>query len=380
MFVLTPAHQSYAWGSTEAIQQFAGYGEVGSPLAEIWFGAHPAGRATLSDGRALADVIAANPTDALGSKVAAEFGGQLPFLVKLLAPGQAVSLQVHPSKARAAEGFAAEAETQPPEPKFVDANHKPEMIFALTDFEGLVGLRPADEAAEVLAAFSTPVAQTALVALGPRDDDALREAVRTLANALVDDVAQAVEAAKLLTADDAGSEIAQAAATLLELEGQYPGDSGALVSLMLRRVCLAPGESVMVHSGVPHAYISGLALEVMANSDNVFRLGLTPKRVDVDESIFNLITQPAMIQRPHDSTASLNVREFKVDVHEGAALPKSTPECGPKIVISVAGNGEVVLDHETLQLPQGRAVFVRDGQAPELRGAGTVAVVSVPGA
>lgn len=377
MFVLTPAHQAYAWGSTEAIQQFAGYGASGEPLAEIWFGAHPAGRATLPDGRALADYIAEDPARVLGEQVAADFDGQLPFLVKLLAPGQAVSLQVHPSAARAAEAFAAEAKTHPAEPKFVDANHKPEMIFALTDFEGLVGLRPADEAAAVLTALRTHLAQTALQALEARDDDALREAVRILTGASADDVTQAVEAAKSLA--DGGDTAADAAATLLELEGQYPGDAGALVSLMLRRVRLAAGESVMVHSGVPHAYMSGLALEVMANSDNVFRLGLTQKRVDVDESIFNLITQPAVIQRPHDSAASIDVREFRIDVHDGAALPERVPAGGPKIVIAVDGGGEVSLESETLQLGQGQAAFVRDGQAPELRGTGTIAVVSVPG-
>lgn len=378
MFVLTPAHQAYAWGSTESIQHFAGYGALGEPLAEIWFGAHPAGRATLPDGRDLSDYIAEDPVRALGERVAADFDGQLPFLVKLLAPGQAVSLQVHPSAARAAEAFAAEAKTRPAEPKFVDANHKPEMIFALTDFQGLVGLRPRDEAVAVLAALSTRLAKTARQALERRDNDAVREAVRILAGASADDVAQAVEAAKSMA--DAGDAAADAAATLLELEGQYPADAGALVSLMLRRVRLVAGDSVMVHSGVPHAYMSGLALEVMANSDNVFRLGLTQKRVDVDESIRNLITQPALIQRPHDSAASIDVREFRIEVHEGSTLPERVPASGPKIVIAVDGGGEVSLESETLQLGQGQAAFVRDGQAPELRGTGTIAVVSVPGA
>ena len=113
MFVLTPAHQAYAWGSTEAIQQFAGYGASGEPLAEIWFGAHPAGRATLPDGRALADYIAEDPARVLGEQVAADFDGQLPFLVKLLAPGQAVSLQVHTERRARRGGVRSRGEDAP---------------------------------------------------------------------------------------------------------------------------------------------------------------------------------------------------------------------------------------------------------------------------
>ncbi|SFS00027.1 mannose-6-phosphate isomerase, type 1 [Agrococcus baldri] len=375
MFALVPAQQPYAWGSTRAIQEYAGVGVPGHPLAEIWFGSHPAGSSTLADGRTLAALIAEDPTRALGAAVAERFDSELPYLVKLLAPGRAVSLQVHPSAARAAQGFAADAAAPASDRRFVDGNHKPEMIFALTQFEGLVGLRSAEDIARTLAPFGLARTQAALEALDPGDEPALRKAVEILATAPAESVAEAVAAATRLAAD--GSE---SAGTLLELEQQYPGDAGALVSLMLERVRLAPGESVMVHSGVPHAYLSGLALEVMANSDNVFRLGLTPKRVDVGESIANLITRPAYLSRPHSASASAGVEEFRVDLHEGEGGDKGSqvPAFGPKILIALADQCELVSGDERLELHRGAGAFILDGETPIVHGSGSFAVISVP--
>lgn len=373
MFALVPAQQPYAWGSTRAIQEYAGVGDAARPLAEIWFGSHPAGSSTLADGRTLSSLIAEDPSRALGAAVAERFDGELPFLVKLLAPGMAVSLQVHPSAARAADGFAADSALPASDRRFVDGNHKPEMIFALTHFEGLVGLRPAEDIARTLAPFGLARTQSALEALKSGDESALRRAVEILATAPAESVAEAVVAATRLAAE--GSE---AAATLLELEQQYPGDAGALVSLLLERVRLAPGESVMVHSGVPHAYLSGLALEVMANSDNVFRLGLTAKRVDVDESIANLITRPALLSRPHAASASDGVQEFRVDVHEQDGQGSQVPAFGPKILIALADHCDLVSGDERLELSRGAAAFILDGEAPIVHGSGSFAVVSVP--
>lgn len=372
MFALVPAQQPYAWGSTRAIQEFAGVGDAAHPLAEIWFGSHPAGSSTLADGRTLSALIAEDPISALGASVAQRFNGELPFLVKLLAPGRAVSLQVHPSAARAAEGFAEDADVPAAERRFIDRNHKPEMILALTDFEGLVGLRSLEDLARTLAPFGLAPTQAALEALQPGDEAALRKAVEILATASAEDVAEAVVVATRLAAE--GSE---PAATLLELEQQYPGDAGALVSLMLERVRLTPGESVMVHSGVPHAYLSGLALEVMANSDNVFRLGLTPKRVDVGESIANLITRPALLSRPHAASASAGVEEFRVEVHEGNAGGSQVPASGPKILIALADDCELVSSDERLALRRGAGAFILDGDAPVVHGSGSFAVISV---
>lgn len=373
MFALVPAQHPYAWGSTRAIQEYAGVGEAAQPLAEIWFGSHPAGSSTLLDGRTLSALIAEHPTHALGTAVAERFNGELPFLVKLLAPGQAVSLQVHPSASRAAEGFAADAVAPAADRRFVDANHKPELIFALTDFEGLVGLRSAEDAARALAPFGLERTQSALEALKPGGEPALRRAVEILATASSESVAAAVVVAKRLAAE--GSE---SAATLLELEQQYPGDAGALVSVMLERVRLAPGESVMVHSGVPHAYLSGLALEVMANSDNVFRLGLTAKRVDVDESIANLITRPAVLSRPHTASATAGVQEFRVDLFEHTDDGSQVPAFGPKILIALSDRCELRSGDERLALRRGAGAFIRDGEAPMAHGDGSFAVISVP--
>lgn len=375
MYVLTPAQKAYAWGSTHAIQDFSGIGTPGEPLAEIWYGAHAAGPSTLADGRGLDELIASD-AGTLGSDVAARFAGELPFLVKLLAPGRAVSLQVHPSAERAREAYAQQLADDDSERAFVDANHKPEQIFALTPFEGLVGLRPIDDAIDILARFELPLVSEALAALRSGTEGAISTAITILAGASAPDVESIVARARELAAQEKSS----AAITAVELAEQYPGDAGVAVSLMLERVRLQPGDSVMVHSGVPHAYMSGLALEVMANSDNVFRLGLTQKKVDVEESVANLITSPALVNRPHGSTQHDGPAEFELAVHPVGAAGVTISGEGPRIAISIAGTCRVGSDDSHVDLSPGRAVFLPHGSSATVSAGepARLAVISVP--
>lgn len=144
MLRLSGAVKDYAWGSTSAISDFTGIDFGGRRVAELWFGAHN-GTQALAGGRPLAEVIAADPAGILGEDVSARFDGQLPFLLKLIAPEQPLSLQVHPGKELAEAGFQAEEEAgiplDSPRRNYRDRNHKPEMIFALTRFEAFAGFR-----------------------------------------------------------------------------------------------------------------------------------------------------------------------------------------------------------------------------------------------
>ncbi|WP_431779582.1 mannose-6-phosphate isomerase, class I [Microbacterium aurantiacum] len=373
MHRLQPSLKDYAWGSRSAIQEFTGISTTGGPLAEIWYGAHPSGPSRLDDGRTLEQMIRADGPEVLGKDVYERFGGVLPYLVKLIAPGQAVSLQVHPHSDRARAGYDAQLQSPSHEHLFVDPRHKPEQILALTPFEGLVGLRPVDEAREVLGLFRHPLTHSALAALDGGD---IRRALALLAGGSASDVTALVALARPLAAEHVAP-----AKTILELAGQYPGDAGVAVSLLLRRVRLEPGDSVMVASGVPHAYMSGLALEVMANSDNVFRLGLTAKRVDVAESIANTLTDPAAVSRPHGSTDAVGPDEFHVAIHDLRTGDVVIPDAGPRILVGL--DGETTIDDAAgrAQLGPGAAAFLPHGdRATAVAGVGRLAVVSVPGA
>lgn len=392
MYVLTGALQRYDWGSTTAIHGFAQLGEAGEPLAEVWYGAHPSAPSTVERGVRLDQVIHDEAERILGAEVASRFDGRLPYLVKLIAPGRAVSVQVHPSAERAAAGYRAEQDARSraavsDAAKFVDPNHKPELIYALTPFDGLVGLRPVADAIRELDRFGLPVTERASRALR----DGPREAVRTLANADAHDVAELVRRARVLEAEaeaegrvgasGASGARPSAARTLLDLHEQYPGDPGVAVSIVLHRRLLQPGESVLVPSGVPHAYLSGLAVEVMANSDNVFRLGLTSKRIDVDEAVANLITDPAVVQRPHANGAS-GTAEFQVEVRPLAAgVPESVDGPGPRIVVVAGGRCAIRGTGRSVDLAQGQAVLVgHEEQGISVTGSGHVVIVSVPAA
>ncbi|MFS0853961.1 mannose-6-phosphate isomerase, class I [Microbacterium sp. 179-I 3D4 NHS] len=362
--------KNYDWGSPTAIPQFAGWAADGVPVAEVWFGAHPSGPSLLDGGGTLAGLLAAEP-DLLGPAVRERFG-ELPFLLKLLAPGRAVSLQVHPHIDRAREQFSAPDAAS----TFVDANHKPEMILAVSPFDGLVGLRPFDEALRVLRSVGHPSLDRAADEAERGGD--LRRALRELAAASEEQVRASLEMLR-----DRGAEH-PAFATAIQLAEQHPNDAGALVSLLLERVSLRPGDAVFVDSGVPHAYISGLAVEIMANSDNVFRLGLTSKTVDVEESLRNLITEPARIIRaaPASTTQTLetDAAEFRLTVHRGHGLRVRSNEPGPRIVLGAGGfvalrRGE---EDRRLVLSAGEAVFLGHGEHAELLVDGQAVVGAVP--
>src|SRR5690625_4458810 len=142
MFPLTGAIQNFPWGSPAAIPEFTGLSLTGEPVAEMWFGAHPRGPAALPGGRTLQQHITAHPQSALGADVIARFGPQLPYLLKLIAPAAPLSMQVHPNLTQARDGHRRAQRGGPDAPvDYVDTNHKPELIYALTRFETLCGFR-----------------------------------------------------------------------------------------------------------------------------------------------------------------------------------------------------------------------------------------------
>lgn len=313
---LTNTRKDYAWGSPTGIPEILGQEPDGTPVAELWVGAH-AGAPSTVDGRSLDALIAEDPARFLGEEALALFGPRLPFLLKVLSARSALSIQSHPTREQAAAGFAREEAagipTDAPHRTYRDPWHKPELLYALDEFHALCGFRPVPAVLATLERFAHALdsagapaeAREALAAWQdaltrpPRDSRAdavvLRAAVERLLGeparfgALADALAAAlVDSAFWSAAEGDPSRIGSSTdpvRTLQETHADFPHDPGPLVAVMLRRHLLQAGESLVVESGSIHAYLRGLGVEIMASSDNVLRGGLTAKHVDVCELV-----------------------------------------------------------------------------------------------
>lgn len=356
----------YDWGSRTAIADLLGIAAPGGPQAELWMGAHPDDPSRLPDGTTLADRIAADPTAELGAAAVAAFGPRLPFLAKVLAAERPLSLQVHPTLAQARAGFAAEqaAGVEPGAGNYTDDNHKPELICALTPFAGLAGFRPAEATAGLLRALGLAEFVDRLGDLAGLVGEWL-----TMADpgALVKRVAVAAEG---------DGEFPAERACAAALAAGYPDDPGVLVALLLNLVQLSPGEALFLPAGVPHAYLSGVGVEVMANSDNVLRGGLTSKRIDVPELLKLLDPVPALPQVQAGTAVSaaewaypVPAQEFRLSRISGAAV---VPGGTPQILLVLDGKFTLRRDGTEAALGRGQAAFVSAAGGPvELHGTGT---------
>lgn len=285
----------YAWGSRIAIAELLGE-PVPSPhpYAELWLGAHPGDPSQVEvDGelRRLDEVIEADPVGQLGIEVFERFGARLPFLFKVLAAEQPLSLQAHPSSDLARRGFDLENAAGIPlnnsSRNYKDPFHKPELICALTEFEALCGFREPSETVKVLAGLEVPQLDHYLSMLsGQQDSDGVRalfSTLVTLPQTTLGPLLSTLQSQAMAKLAAGGSEFVAEYRTALELGERYPGDWGVLAALMMNRITLQPGEALYLPAGNLHAYLSGVGVEIMANSDNVLRGGLTPKHVDVPE-------------------------------------------------------------------------------------------------
>ena len=287
--------RTYAWGSRTAIAEFTGRPvPTAHPEAELWFGAHPADPARLQGPggeRSLLDAIAADPDGELGPAVREGFGDVLPFLVKVLAADEPLSLQAHPSARQALEGYQREdrrgVPLTSPVRNYRDRSHKPELLVALSDFEALAGFRPAAHSVALMRALAVPGLDPYIALLTDQSDAAgLRALFTTWITAPqpdIDSLIPAVLDGAVTYIRSGAKEFVAEARTILELGERYPGDAGVLAALLLNRIGLAPGEGIFLPAGNLHSYLHGVGIEVMANSDNVLRGGLTPKHVDVPE-------------------------------------------------------------------------------------------------
>lgn len=361
MFEIVNTPRDYAWGSTSAIAVLLGAVPSGSPEAELWLGDHPASPARVkSTGQSLIEWGASHPE---------RFGSEpLPFLMKVLAAESPLSIQAHPTRVQAEHGFATENDAgldpDSPNRNFRDANHKPEVIVALSEFSALCGFRPSAERASIIAE---------LIHQDIPGSSELASAVATGLDVAVewmltrgDGVNQLVEALSTVIRAPSDAVVDDALETARMLSGHFPGDPGVAVSILLNHVMLRPGEALFLPAGNIHAYLHGLGIEVMAASDNVLRGGLTSKHVDIPE-LLNVLDFRELHEPRLDATESNGVRTFdpglddfiltEIEAHHDVNVAIS----GPAIAIAVAGEVMLYSDVEC-GLPRGSSVFIEAGE------------------
>jgi len=352
--------QHYAWGSRTAIPELLGRpSPAGEPWAELWMGAHPVAtsRVVARDGSEPLDAfIARDPEAVLGRAVAQRFAGALPFLFKVLAAAAPLSIQAHPSLVQARAGFERENRAgvalDARERCYRDANHKPELICALSPFHALNRFRDPHEIAERFAALAEPALAGPVAALrAGADRRALAAFFETLWT-LAEPARRAAIASAVAWARDRGRDD-PAARWVTELSRAYPGDIGVTAPLLLNVVELAPGEAMFLPAGELHSYLEGTAIEIMANSDNVLRGGLTAKHVDIPELLRTLTFRAGAIERlrPRDDANGQGryeapAEEFAlgvIAVRPGASY-RAPSARGIEILLCTSGRGRLAGD------------------------------------
>jgi mannose-6-phosphate isomerase len=248
--------QHYAWGDPEFIPRLLGVDGGDRPWAELWLGTHRNGPTRLSDGTLLSEIT-----------------GELPYLLKVLAAGQPLSLQTHPNATQAVDGFARGV--------YPDANPKPDLICALTPFEALCGVRPVDATLALFDELGIDDLGRVLAADGP--------------GAVLEGLYRGTLDPRPAIAACADSDRVEAR-WVHRLDAMYPGEPSVAATLLLNLVVLAPGQALRLDAGNLHAYLRGAGIELMGASDNVVRGGLTVKPVDVDELLH--VVDPTPLDDP----------------------------------------------------------------------------------
>jgi mannose-6-phosphate isomerase len=339
---VTGVVQHYGWGDPDLIPALLDVPADGRPWAELWLGTHPGGPATVSGGAPLRESV-----------------GELPYLLKVLAAGEALSLQTHPSREQAVAGFEREESAgipvDAPTRIYRDPFPKPELICALTPFDALCGFRPVHTSAALFDELGLPEVAAQL----------RRDGLPTLVASLY---RREVPLDPIVSA--CVGQVHSAARLVTRLAEQYPDDPSVAITLLLHRVQLSRGEAIFLGPGNLHAYLEGAGIEIMSASDNVVRGGMTTKHVDVEELLAVLDIRPIADPRvpPTDhgegrwsyDTPDTPFRLWRFEV----AGPFSHTATGRELVICADGATDLV--------GRGQTVALQPGETLELSGIATL--------
>jgi mannose-6-phosphate isomerase len=367
--------QEYAWGSYTFIQNLLGEAHTDTPWAELWMGAHPKAPSKVwvrNEWQRLDRAIAAHPEAFLGHETARRFDNSLPYLFKVLAARQPLSIQAHPDTEQARNGFERENHEgiplTDPRRNYKDARHKPECLCALTPFWAMKGFRPISEMVSLfsIACPESLSGATEFLKQSPHANGVQRffEALMTLPEKKIQQVID--EAAANAMANQEKDDAFRWIKTLYEI---YPEDIGILSPILLNLVCLQPGEALFLRPGEMHAYLDGCGIEIMANSDNVLRGGLTAKHVDVEDLMraLDFAPRPLEVLEPQAAAACESVypapaEEFRlsvVEVSEDCSYHASSP-AGPEVLLVIEGEARLSWAgaQEEMHLSRGGSVLI----------------------
>ncbi len=375
---ITNQARDYAWGSRTLIPDYFGVEATGRPMAEIWFGTHGGSPAVLAD-------------DVQTTLVSKLDGRQLPFLLKILAAGEPLSIQAHPNSDQAAEGFARENAAGIPlaasSRNYRDDRHKPEMIVALTEFEALSGFKTDKQIIDLLESMLEPTETSAGFKQIVAGWLQIFEQPDGLRNLFIDIMRRSGNL------DGVNAEVTELAnlSAQFELAARlnllYPGDPGVIIALLMNHIFLEPGEAIFLPAGNIHAYLGGLGVEIMAGSDNVLRGGLTPKHIDIDELERVLLFEPNLPPLVEQRELITGLREFVTPIDDfilyraelnGQVVLADLNIPGDSIVLCTAG--EIALSNsieERVVLRRGEAAFIGDDAKKfTLAGSGTAFIAT----
>jgi mannose-6-phosphate isomerase len=388
--------QPYPWGSRTAFRDVLGLDNPdGNPQAELWLGAHPKAPSLVmaGDGWApLDELIERSPDEILGPRAAAAFHRRLPFLFKVLAAAEPLSIQAHPDLRLAAEGFEREnrggVPLESPQRNYRDASHKPECMCALTPFWVMCGFRPPEEVLRLLNMLCPRGLGGELKQFKKQTDG------YGLKRLFTDLLSLGAARIRAVVGEALGHLPAHAEDTLAWvplLARRYPEDVGALAPALLNVLRLEPGEALFLPAGVLHSYLEGTGIEIMANSDNVVRGGLTTKCVDVPELLRILKFDSDGIQLVESSHLNsfetvyhTPAKEFQLSVIRlhGKEVYRSGDLRSVEILLCTDGAAAIAgasSGGAWMPLGRGSSVLVPAAAAAyRLRGAGTVYKATVP--
>ncbi|MGY3569593.1 mannose-6-phosphate isomerase, class I [Vibrio paucivorans] len=389
LFKLDNVIQHYPWGSKQSISELFGIQNPNAqPQAEIWMGAHPRGCSRVAEtGQLLSDVLSQNSKGMFGEYTQARFG-ELPYLFKVLAAETPLSIQVHPSKKKAQLGFERENQLgislDASNRNYKDPNHKPELVYALTFYKAMNGFRPTSQIVALFREAEISVLDTEILALenNPSSDGlkAFFTAVMTLKGER-----KLFALGQLYSAYERRPKTVMGREALQYSKGfkqHYADDIGLFSPLMLNTVELAPGEAMFLHAETPHAYIEGTGLEIMANSDNVLRAGLTPKFIDVPELIDNTRFETTEIEgiklkpivKEDKLSFPIPVDDFGFDILSVDEVSNQQYLRSAEILFCVDGEVTISTNENQLVLRTGESVFIsNDAGKYQYQGTGVLA-------
>ncbi|NHB63645.1 mannose-6-phosphate isomerase [Photorhabdus sp. RW14-46] len=362
--------QHYSWGSKTALMDIYGVENPDNlPMAELWMGAHPKSSSLVANPEtgkpiALNELIASDPEKYLGKKVSDSFH-RLPFLFKVLCAAQPLSIQVHPDKKSAEEGFTKEniagIPLDSPERNYKDDNHKPELVYALTPFRAMNGFRPLNEIAQLLKFITAAHPKIPFFIQTPNEQN-----LACLFSQLLNMSGKQKQLALGVLKSALNSRLGEPWDSIKKMTAFYPDDNGLFIPLLLNVIELEPGQAMFLCARTPHAYLEGVALEVMANSDNVLRAGLTNKYIDIPELMANLdfVSKPTntLFMLPRQEKIAKNfpipVDDFAFSIYSLSEQSITLDNNSASIVFCVEGQTVIQSGEHQLRIFPGESVFI----------------------